>query len=214
MKKTLFGCLGILVIGTIVSAVAGYYFVYLPGRSFVAGLTQLQELPKLNARIRNTSPFTAPPDGVLTEAMVTRYVKAQQALHDTLGARLQALDAKFEVLNREDRSETSFSDGIAALRDLGSVILDAKRVQVDVLNAHGFSLAEYDWVRNSMYAASGVPMSLDFSHFIDQASKGQVSRRHDMAEAVTREVPERNRELVAPHEEMLEQNAALAFFGL
>ena len=214
MKKLLFGCLGILVIGAIVSGVAGYYFVYRPAKNFVAGLTQLQELPKLNARVRNTRPFTAPPDGVLTEAMGQRYVEAQRAFHDAMGARLRELDAKYEVLNREDARETSLSDGMAALRDLGGIILDAKRVQVDVLNANGFSLPEYDWVRRSMYAASGIPMSVDFSHIIDQASRGQAPKRHDMAEVLTGDVPERNRELVAPHEEMLKKNAALAFFGL
>jgi hypothetical protein len=214
MRKVLFGCLGILVIGGVVGGVAGYYFVYRPAKSFVAGLTQLQELPKLNAQVRNTRPFTAPPDGVLTESMVERYVKAQQSLHDTMGARLRALDAKYEVLNREDARETSFSEGIAALKDLGGVILEAKRVQIDVLNSHGFSLAEYDWVRSAMYAASGIPMSVNFSHIIEQASSGQAPTGQTLSEAVTGAVPERNRELVAPHEEMLRENAALAFFGL
>ena len=147
MKKVLFGCLGVLVIAAIVGGVAGYYFVYRPARSFMAGMTQFQEVPSLNARIRNTQRFSAPPDGMLTESMVQRYVQAQRAMHDTLGARLEELDSKYEVLSKQNGGNPSFSEGVEALRDLAGIIVDAKRAQVDALNANGFSLAEYDWVR-------------------------------------------------------------------
>ena len=214
MKKVLFGCLGVLVIAAIVGGVAGYYFVYRPARSFMAGMTQLQEVPRLNARIRNTQRFSAPPDGMLTESMVQRYVQAQRAMHDSLGARLEELDSKYEVLSKQNGGNPSFSEGVEALRDLAGIIVDAKRAQVDALNANGFSLAEYDWVRKSVYAASDIPMSVNFEHIVEQASSGQIPTGNSMSETVTGEVPETNRTLVAPHAEMLKQNAALAFFGL
>jgi hypothetical protein len=214
MKKVLFGCLGVLVVAAIVTGAAGYYFVYRPARSFFAGMTQLQEFPRLNAQIRNTQLFSAPADGVLTETMVQRFAHAQQAVHDAMGARLKELDAKYEVLNEQNGGKPSFSDGIAALKDLAGIIVEAKRAQVSALNANGFSLAEYDWVRKSVYAASGIPMSVNFEHIVEQASKGQIATGDSVAEAVTGHIPERNRELVAPHAEMLKENAALAFFGL
>jgi hypothetical protein len=214
VKKVLFGCLGILVIAAIVSGAAGYYFVYRPARSFVAGMAQLQAFPSLNARIRNTHPFLAPADGVLTETMVERYVKAQQTLHDTMGARLAELDAKYEVLKKQNGGNASLTQGIGALKDLAGLIVEAKKAQVEALNACGFSLAEYDWVRKNVYAASGIPMSVNFEHIVEQASSGQMSNGNQVSEAVTGDVPERNRELVAPHADMLKRNAALAFFGL
>src|SRR5215208_1950571 len=208
MKKVLFGCLGILVIAAIISSAAGYYFVYRPARSFMAGMAQLQKFPSLNARIRNTHTFLAPADGVLTETMVQRYVKAQQTLHDTMGARLAELDAKYEVLNKQNGGNASLTEGVAALRDLAGLIVEAKTAQVDALNTYGFSLAEYDWVRKNVYAASGIPMSVSFEHIIEQASSGQMPTGNQVSEAVTGEVPDRNRELVAPHADMLKRNAA------
>jgi len=214
MKKVLFGCMGVLVIAAIIAGVAGYYFLYRPARSFMAGMTQLQEFPKLNAQIRNTEAFSAPAGGVLTESMVRRYIQAQQALHDTMGVRLKELDAKYEVLDKQNGGKPSFSEGVAALRDLAGIIVDAKRAQIEALNATGFSLAEYDWVRKSVYAASGIPMSVDVAHILEQASTGQMPTGSNATEAITGVVPERNRELVAPHADTLKQNAAVAFFGL
>jgi hypothetical protein len=57
-------------------------------------------------------------------------------------------------------------------------------------------------------------MSIDVEHLIEQASSGRIPTGRDMSEAVTGDVPEKNRELVAPYEKQLKQNAALAFFGL
>jgi hypothetical protein len=173
MKKVLVGCVGVLVIGAILGGVAGYYFVYRPARAFVTGLAKLQESPRLNAQIRNTRSFSPPSDGVLSEAMVQRYLRAQRALHDRMGARLKELDAKYEALNTASGGQPSITDGIAALRDLAGLIVEAKQAQVEALNAHDFSLAEYDWVRKSVYAASGIPMTVDFGHLIEQASTGR-----------------------------------------
>jgi hypothetical protein len=131
-----------------------------------------------------------------------------------MGARLTELDAKYRALNTAHGGRPSLSDGMAALRDLAGLIVEAKQAQVEALNAHDFSLAEYDWVRKSVYAASGVPITVDFGHLIEQASTGQMPQNSTLAEAVTGEVPEKNRELVAPHEAVLKENAALAFFGL
>jgi len=214
MRKVVFGCLGVLVIAAIVSGLAGYHFAYPPARALLAGVDHLQAFPKLNAQVRNQRSFSPPRDGVLTEAMVTRYIEAQQKLHDSMGTRLRELDAKYDALSKANGGHPSLREGLSALQDLGGLLLDAKRAQVDALNGVDFSLAEYDWVRKSVYAASGIPMSIDVEHLIEQASSGRIPTGRDMSEAVTGEVPEKNRELVAPYQKQLKQNAALAFFGL
>jgi hypothetical protein len=214
MKKVILGCLGVLVLATIGAGIAGYVFVYKPARSYVQSFTQLQELPKLNAGIANKTKFTPPANGELSEALVTRFMAAQQTLHDTLGARLHGLDAKYKALTVANGGQPSITAGLGALKDLGGLILEAKRAQVEALNRHDFSLEEYDWVRRSMYAASGIPMSLDLEHAIRQASQGDRSDDGSFANEIAGPVPARNKELVGPHVEKLRERAGLAFFGL
>jgi hypothetical protein len=214
MKKVVLGCLGVLVVATIGAGIAGYFFLYKPAKSYVQSFSQLQELPTLNASIRNKAPFTPPESGALNEELVSRFMAAQQTLHETLGARVDALDAKYKVLREANGSDQpSISEGLGALKDLGGLILDAKRAQVEALNRHAFSLAEYDWVRRRVYAASGIPMSLDIEHMIKQAQEGS-SGDGSFAEEIAGPVSETDKQLVAPHLEKLRERAGLAFFGL
>ena len=213
MKKVILGCLGVLVVATIGAGIAGYLFVYKPAKSYVQGFTQLQELPKLNASITNKAPFTPPESGALNDELVARFMAAQQTLHETLGARVEALDAKYKVLREANSDQPSISEGLGALKDLGGLILDAKRAQVEALNRHDFSLAEYDWVRRRVYAASGIPMSLDIEHMIKQAQQGSATDG-SFAEEIAGPVSDIDKQLVAPHLEKLRERAGLAFFGL
>jgi hypothetical protein len=216
MKKLALGCLGVLVLGTIAAAALGYYFVYKPARSYVTSVAQLKEIPRLHEQIRNKARFTPPAGGELTPALLQRYMQAQDALHQRLGARLDELDRKYKALNDASGGEASFTDGLGALRDLGDVILDAKRAQVEVLNQYQFSLAEYEWVRRAAYAAAGLPFGGRFADLIESVSHGEapaVPAAHERAWE-SAHVPAANEQLVAPHADKLRARAALAFFGL
>ena len=146
MKKFVFGCLGVLVLAAIAGGVAAY-FVFQRAKTtlltYSASVTQLQEIPRIEAQVRNKAEFTAPATGELTEDQVARLVAVQQTIKDRLGARVKELDAKYEALSKAHGGNSSISDGLEALKDLGSLVLDAKKVQVDALNAQRFSLAEY-----------------------------------------------------------------------
>lgn len=213
MKKFVLGCLAVLVLLAIAGGVASY-FAYRSAKSYISSFSHLQEIPKIEQQVRNKAVFTAPEKGELTENLVNRYIATQKSLHDRMGDRLKELDAKYEALNKSNGGKASFSEALSAFKDLGSLILEAKKAQVDALNAHGFSVAEYNWTRTTMYAAAGIPIQANFTEVLKKVQAGKAPTAETMSEAVTGEVPEKNKALVAPHVDMLRQNAALAFFGL
>jgi len=212
MKKVLLGCLGVSVLLVIAGGALGYFYVYKPARSFVAGIAQFEEVPKLNAQIENQHPFSPPEGGVLTQELVDRYMKTQQSLRGRMGPRLRELETKYKMFEKDGGQDPSLGQMVGAIQDLAGLIVEAKRAQVAALNEHGFSLAEYEWVRGTMYEALGMPLGTTFQDAIRQASGD-----HDVAAAMDRiaaEVPEVNRQLVAPLTEQLQEGMALAFFGL
>jgi hypothetical protein len=213
MKKVAIGCLVALVLGAVLVGIGGYW-AYNKTKGMVASFSQLQEIPKIEAQVQNKASFTAPGNGELTEDQVTRFIAVQKAIRDQLGARVQELDAKYDALSKKHGSDASIGEGLGALKDLGSLIVEAKKVQVEALNAQHFSLAEYEWARGAAYQAAGVPLSVNFQQIIKDAQAGQLPTGDSVTEAVTGDVPEKNKALIAPHAEALRQSAGLAFFGL
>jgi hypothetical protein len=217
MKKWVFGCLGLLVLAGVAAGVGGYYFVYRPARDYMASFAQLKVVPQLDREVKNQEAFVAPAGGELTAAEVDRFLRVQAALRKSLGARLEELQAKYHTLQPNAGGEghhPSFGEIMGALKDLSGLYVDAKRAQVDALNTEGFSLAEYDWARGCIYQAASIPVDTglrDAIHALASGQKPDLSKTTNDASVV---VPEKNRELVAPHVEELAQSAGLAFFGL
>jgi hypothetical protein len=216
MKKALLGCAVVAVLLAVVGGTLGYFYVYRPAKQYVASFSQLQEVPKLNARIRNKAAFIPPQGGELTEAMVDRFIKTQDALRARMGTRLEELDAKYKAFDKargEGTNQPSVAEAFEALKDLGGLIVDAKRAQVEALNQNGFSLAEYEWTRSAVYQAIGVHVTEGFEEAIRNASGDQTAMK-DAMKQVMADVPEVNRKLVEPLKEKLTENMPLAFFGL
>jgi hypothetical protein len=213
MKKFVLGCLGVLVIVAIAGGTLGYFYIYRPARSYVSSFAQLKEVPRLNDQIRNKAAFAPPATGELTPEVLERYLRMQQSFRDRMGARVRELDAKYKSFEqaRGDR-QPSVSEVLGALKDFGGLLLEAKRAQVEALNQEGFSRAEYEWVRNTVYRAAGLPIDVNIEQAIRQVT-GETSGE-DLANRKVGNVPEANRTLVAPHLEKLRENVALAFFGL
>ncbi len=107
---------------------------------------------------------------------------------------------------------------VGAYKDLARTYVDAKKAQVEALNAANFSLSEYRWVRQQAYAAVGMPvMDFDVSKIIDDATSGRTPQQPQapsLGGSLGPTGPEVNKTLVAPHKKQLEDNAALSFFGL
>jgi len=219
MKKVLIGC-GILVLVLGISgAIGAYYFVWRPAKAYVAEFAKLKEIPQLNQQVRNTTSFAAPTDNVLTTESVDRFVRTQQTIQTTLGAKLEELRTKYRTLGEglSANRKPSWSEVTGAYKDLAGLIVEAKRAQVDALNQNNFSLAEYDWTRRRVYEAAGIPLNGDFEKILSDISAGNKPSENNSSTPPPESaavVPEKNRTLVSPHAKELGERAVLAAFGL
>lgn len=216
MKKFAVGCGIVLLVLCVVGGVAGYlaYTKYL--KPMATSFTEFAKLPELERQVKNTSAFSVPSSGELNEEMLGRFLKVQETMQARLGAKMAQLKARYEQFDRalkSERRQASFSEGMAALKDLSGIIVEAKQAQVDALNQAGFSVREYEWVRDQVYAAIGVAAAAfdlkDLQRVAEKAGRGG-----ETASEAIGDVPARNKELVQPYVAKLKEWAPLAFFGL
>ena len=104
---------------------------------------------------------------------------------------------------------------MGGLRDLAGVFLDARRFQVDALNKESFSQQEYSWVRARVFEAAGMEAAsmVDLSQ-LEQAVRDGTGSDFKTPEMPKVEIPEKNRELVKPFLNRMDEWIPLAFFGL
>ncbi len=221
MKKLLVGCLVVLVLGAVVLAVGGYllYRAASPmidnARSYLEGLSELGEL---DSRITNRASYTPPDSGELSETQMQRFVRVQDSVRAALGRRMTEIDEKYKHLKggSDATREPTITEMIGAIRDIGGTFVEARRFQVDALNQEKFSQAEYSWVRDRVFQAAG----LEVARTIDLKKIGDAVRENTGLDDVRApelpkiDVPEKNRALVKPYLDRMDQWIPLAFFGL
>jgi hypothetical protein len=209
MKKFAIGCFGVV----LVLAVAGVGIVWFKfGDDISAGLDAVQgaaqlatEFEELNDSVENRSAYEPPSDGTLNEETFNRFLAAQRQMRNTMEGRLDELQTKYESMEQEidERGgQASISEMMGAYSDLTDLLIEAKRAQVAALNAQGFSLQEYNWVRQQVYRALGESVAVAA---IAESGASAPARAT---------VPEATREMVAPHREELMESYALAWWGL
>ena len=218
MKKVAIGCAVVLLLVLVVGGIGAWWAVN-KVKSTVTEFAELGTIPEIERTVVNTASYDAPESGELTGAQVERYLRVQQQVRDHLGTRFAELNRKYEsLIERQRRNDDSVLDVpqvIAAYRDLASTYVDAKRAQADALNGEAFSLTEYRWVRRQVYGALGLPVfDLDVGGFIDDVKSGRSPRERQLEYGAAPAAPPANRTLVEPHRTVLEENAALTFFGL
>lgn len=221
MKKFVIGCLVALGLAVIVGGI-GLYLAYdrlfKPGLEMAASFKELSTLAEVERQVTNTAVFEVPEGGELTQAMVDRYVTVQQQVQRALGPRMADLKVKYEALDKAlqgERREASLREIAVSLKDLAGTVIAAKKAQVAALNGAGFSVREYEWVRQQVYAAIGVAAAgFDVKRIAEDARSGQVDALTKREPPAVGDVPERNKTLVAPLEPQLKEWAPLAFFGL
>ena len=217
MKKFAIGCAIVLVVLLVVGGIGGY-FVY---QKFLGPTIQfaksVQEAAEIEKQVKNTSSFNAPDNGELNEEMVSKFIKVQTHIQTKLGSRMEELKATYDKLDKtlkSEQRESSFSEGMGALRDLTTLMVLAKKAQVEGLNDVGFSVKQYEWVRGQVYAAVGVVAgAFDVAKLAEKARAGDTEGLKSGSEEPLPDVPEKNKELVAPYEKQLKEWAPLAFFG-
>lgn len=221
MKKLLVGCLVILVLGTILLGVGGY-FAYRAARPIVQNardyFDRFSQLGELEKQIANQTPFTAPENGELTKEQVDRFARVQQHVRGALGQRFNEIDAKYNTMKAEadGTEQSSVREALSALGELGGLLIDARRAQVNALNQERFSSAEYSWVRARVYQAAGVEATsgFDFQKMAEAARKGTGIDSIEVPKTPVVNVPAKNRALVKPHLEQMDEWLPLLFFGL
>ncbi len=207
MKKFLIGCLGVIVVLSIAGGIAGYQFIYKPGKALLANIEKLDQISALDNQVANKNSFSAPADNVLSAQQVERYMTVQKTMKDSLELDFNTLNDKYENI-QDEPSIKDIRKLIGAYSDLIRVILEAKQSQVDALNANGFSLDEYAWVKKQIFAAAGQTLtSFDLTKIQDGgASPTEI--------VLPQNIPEQNLQLLEPYKDNFEDYIGLAFFGL
>ena len=222
MKKLLAGCLIILVIALIGFGVAGYY-AYRWAQPMIenAGdyVERARQMARLGDRVQNRAPYVPPASGELTASQVDRFVAVQTRVRDELGARwteIETKSAEIREKTQNNQRELTFAEFTSVLSDISNIYTEARRAQVDALNMHKLSDAEYTWVRNRIYEAAGMEVAsgIDMSKIEALARDSAMKSNVRLPEFKKPNVPEANLKLVRPHLARLKEWIPLAALGL
>jgi hypothetical protein len=224
-RKTLFGCLGSVLVVMIVAAVAFYFFFLRPLGEILDDIEVMAELADRNAEILNQDPHTPPEDGAITEAQMEQFARVQTAMQDHLGPTYDELAQRATQVERlirsmDDGEETEglgFRETLKVVQGLGEILPLAKEAQVRALNQEGLSLAEYRWVRENVYFAMGerdANLYLeDIAHEIKQKTESGGTIVFEDRGPMP-EVAERTREIAGLYRDSLERWRPFLVFGL
>jgi hypothetical protein len=222
MKKVLAGCLIVLVVAIIGFSVAGYY-AYRWAQPMIQStgdyLERAREMARLGDRVQNRSSYPAPENGELTASQVERFVAVQGRVRDELGARWKDIETKAAEIQdktRNNQRELTFAEFTSVFSDLAGIYTEARRAQVDALNVHKFSDAEYSWVRNRVYEAAGMEVAsgIDLSRIQELARQTAEQSNVTLPDVPKPNVPDANIQLVRPHLAKLKESFPLALLGL
>lgn len=210
-NPALVGCLVALAVFVLAVGGAAYYFLGRPALAVFNATRDIGRIQQLDSRVSNRASFTPPSDGLLSQQQVDRYLSISRQVVSGLESGVAVLDERYREVSAGSSGTPSFAgfqQAASAWADLLKLVVRAKETQVNALNASGFSLAEYRWVRSQVLGAAGVSFfEVDLTTLLEQAGNPEVRRP-------TATVPQANVELVAPHVDELERLVPLAVFGL
>lgn len=222
MKKLLGGCLVVLVIAIAGFGVAGYY-AYRAAKPMIdsAGdyVARAKEMVSIGDRIVNKASFAPPVKGELTQSQVDRFIAVQGRVRSDMGDRWDQIEAKSAEIQRRtenNKTDLSLTELTSVFSDLANIYIEARKVQVNALNVHKFSDAEYSWVRRRVYEAAGMQLAhgIDMSRIEDIARSGAQRSGMNLPEMPKVEVPQTNSRLVKPHVAKLKEWLPMAVLGL
>lgn len=204
------GCLGFLVL-LLIGGWAAYTWIVRPAQAL---LSDFRQVISLDQGVRKQTDYIPPVSGQLAQAQVERFVKVQREVKGRLGERWSGLEARFNQLTRSQVGSSSldYRRALDLFRDSGSLMVDAKRIQVAALNAQGFSAGEYAWVRGQVYAALGLGTpKLNPAEILRQ-----INSRNFNPQVVLQQpqAPPANVRLVQPFKGELEAYYPFTWFGL
>jgi hypothetical protein len=153
----LVGCGVVALIGLIVVGALAWWFAARPIAQIAQAAQSVSRISQIDARVANRAAFVAPADGELSEEQVDRYVSVLRRVRDDLEGRFRTLEARYAEIDGRRPEWTDIPRLAGAYSDFLGLLVEAKESQVAALNAEGFSLAEYAWVRATALGAAGLP---------------------------------------------------------
>ncbi len=216
-KKTVFGCLGIIVLLMVVTGFLLYAFLIRPA---LTAFSTLEEIHQANERIENREPYDPPPTGEMEEEQVARFVSVQRRISEQLQEKIEELQVQYEEISQTwEEREPSIREMVTAWGDVLQLYADAKNIQVEALNEEGFSLQEYQFVQQAFYQALGVEL---LGYNLD--SIAEAAKQRDLAmdldefktepKEFSEEALEKNRKLVSEYSENAEEWLLFSWWGL
>lgn len=204
------GCFGFLVaLG--IAGWAAWTFIVRPAQSLV---NQFQQVITLDRTVQNQQPYAAPASRQLTQAQVQRFVQVQRSVKRQLGERFQRIEARLNQLANQQIGQLSldYRTALDLFTDSGTLVVDAKRIQVEAVNRGRFSAEEYAWVRGQVYAALGygVP-SLNPQEILRQIAGRDFNTTVTLPKP---DAPAANVRLVEPFRNELVSYYPFTWFGL
>jgi hypothetical protein len=182
-------------------------------------LERAREMTRLGDRIANRSPYVPPVSGELTGAQVERFVAVQARVREELGARWAEIETKSAQIREKTEAnhrELTFAEVASVFSDLTGIYLEARRAQVNALNAHKFSDAEYTWVRRRVYEAAGIELAggIDMSRLEEIVREGAQRSSVTLPDMPKPQVPPANINLIKPHLSKVKEWVPMAVLGL
>ncbi|KIQ55143.1 hypothetical protein [Meiothermus taiwanensis] len=190
---------------------AAYAFLIRPAQTLV---NDFRQIIALDNKVERQTAYTPPANGELSTDQVQRFVQVQRYVKQQLGERYRRVEARLNQLANQQVGQLvlDYRTALDLFREGGSLVLDAKGIQVQALNQQGFSLEEYAWVRAQVYAALGygVP-NLNPQEILRQIGSRDFNPRVNLFKP---EAPAANVRLVEPYRDELVSYYPFTWFGL
>lgn len=190
---------------------AAYSFLIRPAQTLV---NDFRQIIALDNNVERKTAYTPPANEQLSPDQVQRFLRVQRSVKQQLGERYQRVETRLNQLANQQVGQLTldYRTALDLFRDSGSLVLDAKGIQVQALNRQDFSPEEYAWVRSQVYAALGygVP-NLNPQEILRQIGAGDFNPRVNL---VKPEAPAANIRLVKPFQSELVSYYPFTWFGL
>lgn len=203
------GCLGSALMTLLVVGALGYFVVYRPIQSFLAGFgapaqTQAQTRTQTTA---NGQSLPSTPQAALTTGDVQRFVRVRRSVRAAMGNSFTGVERVFTDIQNGQAPNVMTLLGV--LRDAGGSVGQARTAQQAALEREGMNTSRYVYVRGEVNKALGLP-DVNFQQAAQAISQGKLP---DLNTTV-RPPDARNTALVSPFRSELTVTAPLGLLGL
>ena len=204
------GCLGSVLVTLLVVGALGYFVVYRPIQSFLAGFgapAQTQAQTQTQTQTANGQTVPAPLQAALTSGDVQRFVRVRRSVRTAMGSSFTGVERVFTDIRNGQAPNVMTVLGV--LRDAGGSVGQARTAQQAALEREGMNASRYVYVRGEVNKALGLP-DVNFQQAAQSISQGKLP---DLNTTV-RPPDARNTALVSPFKSELTVTAPLGLLGL